>query len=282
MNLHGVAVLVFAVLLVPAALAQSAELQSDKHTAPTQKSHPWSVDDLPDYKPPPAATAHLSQNELDELRAKLISLWNPPAAVSTHPDQYVVTIRIRLSRDHRLVGQPEVLSNGDGSLFEATRDSAIQAVIQGQPYDMLSLTTYDQWKEIDINFDPREVYAPSDTSTVAPTKPTPEDRAFYTEYLPTLYGLTADCEKPLLNTVMPWSSLEVCEAYYKANNFIELACEREALFKQRTAPHLLDQHDIKWLSNVVNRRRACTELLAQEGKLSMWDKISRWWRREDP
>jgi hypothetical protein len=59
MNLHGVAVLVFAVLLVPAALAQSAELQSDKHTAPTQKSHPWSVDDLPDYKPPPAATAYL-------------------------------------------------------------------------------------------------------------------------------------------------------------------------------------------------------------------------------
>jgi hypothetical protein len=23
---------------------------------------------------------------------------------------------------------------------------------------MLSLTTYDQWKEIDINFDPREVF----------------------------------------------------------------------------------------------------------------------------
>ena len=67
----------------------------------------------------------LSYAELDALRAKLISLWNPPAAVSTHPDQYVITIRIRLSRDHRLVGQPEVLSNGDGSLFEATRDSAI-------------------------------------------------------------------------------------------------------------------------------------------------------------
>jgi colicin import membrane protein len=101
---------------------------------------------------------HLSQSELDALRAKLISLWNPPAAVSTHPDQYVITIRIRLARNHRLVGQPEVLSNGDGPLYAATRDSAVRAVFQAQPYDMLSLTTYDQWMEIDINFDPREVF----------------------------------------------------------------------------------------------------------------------------
>ena len=41
---------------------------------------------------------------------------------------------------------------------EATRDSAVRAVFQAQPYGMLSLTTYDQWKEIDINFDPREVF----------------------------------------------------------------------------------------------------------------------------
>jgi colicin import membrane protein len=107
---------------------------------------------------PTGHAAHLSQSELDALRAKLISLWNPPAAVSVHPDQYVVTIRIRLARDHRLVGQPEVLTSGDGPLFEATRDSAVRAVFQAQPYDMLSLTTYDQWKEIDINFDPREVF----------------------------------------------------------------------------------------------------------------------------
>jgi colicin import membrane protein len=107
---------------------------------------------------PTGHAAHLSQSELDALRAKLISLWNPPAAVSTHPDQYIVAIRIRLGRDHRLIGQPEVLTSGDGALFDATRDSAVRAVIQAQPYDMLSLATYDQWKEIDINFDPREVF----------------------------------------------------------------------------------------------------------------------------
>lgn len=102
--------------------------------------------------------AHLSQSELEALRAKLISQWNPPTAISNHPDQYVVTIRVRLTRDHRLDGQPQVLTSGEGPLFEATRDSAVRAVFQAQPYDMLSLTTYDQWKEMDINFDPREVF----------------------------------------------------------------------------------------------------------------------------
>jgi hypothetical protein len=107
---------------------------------------------------PLGQAAHLSQSELYALRAKLISLWNPPAAVSAHPDQYVVSIRIRLARNHRLVGQPVVLTRGHGPLFEATRDSAVRALLQAQPYSMLSLTTYDQWKEIDINFDPREVF----------------------------------------------------------------------------------------------------------------------------
>jgi outer membrane biosynthesis protein TonB len=107
---------------------------------------------------PTGNASRLSQSELEALRAKLISLWNPPPAISSTPDQYVVTIRIRLTRDHRLIGPPEVLNGGSGPLFEATRDSAVRAVIQGQPYDMLSATTYDLWKEMDINFDPREVF----------------------------------------------------------------------------------------------------------------------------
>ena len=233
-----------------------------------------------------AAERQLPMSEFEALRAKLISLWNPPQAVSKNPDQYVVTIRIRLSRDHRLVGQPEVLNSGEGPLFEATRDSAIQAVIQAQPYGMLSPSTYDVWKEMTLNFNPRDVFVPepSETSTPAPPKAPPEDRAYYPEYVPSSssgFTAAAGCEEPLLNTLFPWSSLEACQEMYKASNFIEFPCEREALFKQRTAPHLLLQHDIEWLSNVANRKRACMELLAEKGKLSMWDTISRWWKGED-
>jgi hypothetical protein len=52
--------------------------------------------------------------------------------VSAHPDQYVVTIRIKLSGDHRLIGQPEVVTKGDGPLFEAIRDSAVRLLEAGQ------------------------------------------------------------------------------------------------------------------------------------------------------
>jgi len=134
-----------------AALLDKREPQRQVATAAT-------LNNLPALGTPTGHAAQLSQSELDALRAKLISLWNPPPAVSGNPDQYVVTIRIRLTREHRLLGQPEVLTSGEGPLFEATRDSAVRAVLQAQPYDMLSQTTYDLWKELDINFNPREVF----------------------------------------------------------------------------------------------------------------------------
>jgi hypothetical protein len=128
--------------------------------------------DYPVQKSPPTK-AESTEAELNALRSKLISLWEPPAAVSKHPELYVVTIRIRLTRDHRLAGRPEVLTNGNGPLFEATRDSAVRAVNRAQPYDMFSLTTYDQWKEIDINFDPREVFTPQDAGESTPRTQAP-------------------------------------------------------------------------------------------------------------
>jgi colicin import membrane protein len=91
------------------------------------------------------AGAAVTDAELNALRAKLIPLWNPPNAVSVHPEQYVITVRIKLGRDRRLLGQPEVLTKGNGPLFEAVRDSAVRAVVDGQPYDMLSLSTYNAW-----------------------------------------------------------------------------------------------------------------------------------------
>ena len=92
------------------------------------------------------------------MRAKLISLWNPPPAVSNNPDQYVVTVRISALPRPTSRRQPEVLNSGEGPLFEATRESAVRAVIQGQPYDMLSPSTYDVWKDITLNFNPRDVF----------------------------------------------------------------------------------------------------------------------------
>jgi len=102
-----------------------------------------------------------------------------------------------------------------------------------------------------------------------------DDFAPYTEYLP-----SPNCETPRLlqRPLIPSSvsTLDVCESIYKNGNFIEWGCESEASLKERTAPQLLEQSDMKWLANVVNRKKACMDLLAEKGKLGLWDTISRW------
>ena len=101
--------------------------------------------------------ARLSMSELDALRARLAQLWNPPAGAHD-PSELVVEVRIRLKPDGTLAGSPEVLSGARTSLSIAARDSAVRALYRGQPYDMLKPEHYEQWKDIEITFDPRHMF----------------------------------------------------------------------------------------------------------------------------
>ena len=101
--------------------------------------------------------AQLSQSELDALRARLAQLWSPPAGAK-NPDELVVLIRMQLNPDGTLAGPPMVLTSGKTPLFMASRDSAIRAVLRGQPFNMLRPEHYEKWKDIEITFDPREMF----------------------------------------------------------------------------------------------------------------------------
>jgi outer membrane biosynthesis protein TonB len=106
---------------------------------------------------PAAQAAAISQSELDALRARLYQLWNPPAGVR-NPEELVVQIRISLNPDGRLASPPMVLTSGTSPLFLASRESAARAILRGQPFDMLKPEHYEQWKEIEITFDPRQMF----------------------------------------------------------------------------------------------------------------------------
>src|SRR6185437_2435475 len=45
--------------------------------------------------------AHLSQSELDALRSRLMSLWNPPVGIQ-NPEEFIIRIRIRLDKGGKL------------------------------------------------------------------------------------------------------------------------------------------------------------------------------------
>ena len=101
--------------------------------------------------------AKVSQNELEALKARLMKLWNIPVG-ARNADELKVEIRVRLGRDGKLSAPPMVLTSGTSPLFHAAREAAVRALFQGQPFDMLSPATYEEWKEIDILFDPREMF----------------------------------------------------------------------------------------------------------------------------
>jgi colicin import membrane protein len=101
--------------------------------------------------------ATLSQSELDAMRARLASLWNVQPGIE-HPEELYVTVRIRLTPDRRLAGPPQVISTGSSPRYQAAAEAAVRAVLQGQPYTMLRDETYDQWKYMDIDFDPKQMF----------------------------------------------------------------------------------------------------------------------------
>jgi colicin import membrane protein len=105
---------------------------------------------------PRGSAVRLTQSELDALRARLAQLWNPPAG-SRNPQELVVQVRMQLKPDGTLAAPPRVLKSGNSAGFMAARDSAVRAVFRGQPFDMLRPEHYEQWKDIEITFDPREM-----------------------------------------------------------------------------------------------------------------------------
>jgi outer membrane biosynthesis protein TonB len=100
--------------------------------------------------------AQISLSELDALRQRLAQLWSIPAGAKD-PQELVVLVRIKLKPDGMLAAPPMVLTSGKTALFVAARDSAIRALFRGQPFDMLKPEHYEQWKDIEITFDPRDM-----------------------------------------------------------------------------------------------------------------------------
>jgi colicin import membrane protein len=128
----------------------------NKQTPQRKEATGTTLSDAPALGTPRGAAKHLSQNELDALRARLAQLWNPPAG-ARNPQELVVAVRIRLKPDGTLAAPPTVTTSGQTPLFMASRDSAIRAVFRGQPFDMLRPETYEEWKDIEITFDPRDM-----------------------------------------------------------------------------------------------------------------------------
>jgi len=129
----------------------------DKRAPQRQASAGQELSNAPSLGTAQGSAKTLSQSEIDALRARLMSLWNPPVGIK-NPEDYIIRVRIQLKRDGTVGAPPMVLTSGHGILFETARDSAVRAVFRGAPYTMLRPETYDLWKDIEVTFDPRDMF----------------------------------------------------------------------------------------------------------------------------
>ncbi|MGA7081793.1 MAG: hypothetical protein WA756_00360 [Pseudolabrys sp.] len=112
---------------------------------------------VPSLGTPSGMAARLSQSEIDALRARLMALWSPPVGVRD-PNELIVNVTVRLRPDGRLAAAPFARVNGRSVAAMASRDSAVRAVLTGQPFDMLKPEHYESWKEIELTFDPKDMF----------------------------------------------------------------------------------------------------------------------------
>ncbi|SFS04181.1 hypothetical protein [Sphingomonas jatrophae] len=108
---------------------------------------------------PRAAMTGAQANALAGLiREQLKPYWSPPAG--TDVDQLVTTLRVRLNKDGSLAGAPEVLGTtgtnaSNRGYVRQHQDAARRAVLRAAPLKRLPAEFYEDWKELDTNFDNR-------------------------------------------------------------------------------------------------------------------------------
>ena len=101
--------------------------------------------------------ASLSQSEIDALRKRLGECWNPPAG-ARDAGQIKVVLRVLFKPDATVAIPPQLVAGSVSPFGPAMAESAKRAILTCQPFTMLRADHYQLWKDIEITFDPREMF----------------------------------------------------------------------------------------------------------------------------
>jgi colicin import membrane protein len=96
-------------------------------------------------------------NELSALQARLRDCWDVPVGVQNARD-LVVTVRIQFKKDGSLAADPLVLNHSATPLFQVAAEAATRGIRKCAPFSFMPQAKYEAWKEVEVNFDPREMF----------------------------------------------------------------------------------------------------------------------------
>jgi hypothetical protein len=106
--------------------------------------------------PTAAADAQLSQTEIDALRERIRDCWSPPPGIDNNSNIYV-SLRVLFKPDGSLAQMPLVVAGSASPLGPALAESGKRALLMCQPFTMLKPEHYAQWKDITVDFNPRDL-----------------------------------------------------------------------------------------------------------------------------
>lgn len=103
-----------------------------------------------------APDAQLSQSEIDALRERLRQCWSPPPGINGNTNIYV-SLRVLFKPNGALAQAPVVVAGSPSPLGPALAESGKRALLLCQPFTMLRPEHYAQWRDMTVDFDPRDL-----------------------------------------------------------------------------------------------------------------------------
>jgi outer membrane biosynthesis protein TonB len=103
----------------------------------------------------------LSQTEIDTIRSQIQRNWSVPAG-ARDAHEMRVTLRLQLGRDGSVerveVDESDRARMLTDPFYRSMAESAVRAVRKTGQIQYLSPEKYEQWRDIKLTFDPREMY----------------------------------------------------------------------------------------------------------------------------
>jgi outer membrane biosynthesis protein TonB len=106
--------------------------------------------------PSASPNAQLSQTEIDALRERIRDCWSPPPGIDANTNIYI-SLRVLFKPDGSLAQMPTVVAGSASPMGPALAESGKRALLMCQPFTMLKPEHYAQWKDITVDFNPRDL-----------------------------------------------------------------------------------------------------------------------------
>jgi hypothetical protein len=107
------------------------------------------------FDAPASKTADIGSNPVTQFRIHLKTCSKLPASVR-RSDKIKITLRVFMTPEGKLAAAPVLIEASASAKGPALMQSAISALAACQPYAMLPVDRYGEWKVLDLSFTPQD------------------------------------------------------------------------------------------------------------------------------